>query len=148
MSLEQQLQADMTGAMRARDELRLSTLRMARSALQYARVNKRAELNDDDVLAVLNREAKQRRESAYEFRKGGRPDLAEKEEAELAIIVEYLPTQLEEHEIAELVESAVAESGASSPRELGKVMALLSPKVKGRADGRLVSDLVRRRLGG
>ncbi len=148
MSLEQQLQTDMTTAMKAKDDLRLWTLRMVRSALQYAKVNKRADLTDEDVLGVLAKEAKQRRESSEEFRKGGRPELADKEEAELRIITEYLPQQLEEAEIQALVDEAIAATGASDVKAMGKVMGWLSPKVKGRADGRLVSDLVRKALAG
>jgi uncharacterized protein len=146
MSLAERIQADLTAAMKAKDELRLSTLRMVRSAMQYAQVEKRAELSDADVIGVLGRQAKQRRESAEEFRKGGRPELAAKEEAEAAIIVEYLPRQLDEAELRGLVAEAIAATGAASARDLGKVMGWLSPKTKGRADGRQVSDLVRAAL--
>ncbi|MFI5268620.1 MAG: GatB/YqeY domain-containing protein, partial [Chloroflexota bacterium] len=99
MTLSERIQADMTAAMKAKDAPRLSTLRMVRSAMQYAKVEKRAELTDDDVIGVLSKQTKQRRESAEEFRKGGRPELADKEEAEAAIIVEYLPQQMGEAEI-------------------------------------------------
>ena len=146
MSLAERIQADLTAAMKARDELRLSTLRMVRSAMQYAQVEKRAELSDDDVIGVLSRQAKQRRESAEEFRKGGRPELAAKEEAAAAIIAEYLPQQLGEAELRALVSEAIAATGAASAKDLGKVMGWLSPKTKGRADGRQVSDLVRAAL--
>ncbi len=147
MALADRIQADMTAAMKSREELRLSTLRLVRSALQYARVQKRADLTDDDVVSVLSREAKQRRESAEEFRKGGRPELAEREEAEARIIVEYLPQQLTEAEIGELVREALDATGATTAKDMGKVMGWLSPKVKGRADGRLVSEQVRQALG-
>ena len=146
MSLAERIQADLTAAMKAREELRLSTLRMVRSAMQYAQVEKRAELSDDDVLGVLSRQAKQRRESAEEFRKGNRPELAAKEEAEAAIIAEYLPQQLTESELRALVSEAIAATGAASAKDLGKVMGWLSPKTKGRADGRQLSNLVRAAL--
>ena len=146
--LADRLQADMTAAMKARDALRVSTLRMVRSAMQYAKVDKGQELTDDDVIGVLTRQVKQRRESAEEFRKGNRPELADKEEAEAAIIIEYLPAQLGEDELVQLVGQAVTQTGASSPRDIGKVMGWLQPHVRGKADGRHVSDLVRARLGG
>ncbi|HUZ77651.1 MAG TPA: GatB/YqeY domain-containing protein [Chloroflexota bacterium] len=144
--LADRLQADMTAALKARDELRLSTLRMVRSALQYARVAKRADLTEDDVLAVLAREAKQRRESAEEFTKGNRPELAAKEEAEGRVIAEYLPRPLSDTEIEALLTEAVGATGATSPQDLGKVMSWLSSRVKGRVDGRRLSELVRQRL--
>ncbi|MGH2469624.1 MAG: GatB/YqeY domain-containing protein [Chloroflexota bacterium] len=144
--LADRLQVDMTAAMKARDALRLSTLRMVRSALQYARVAKRADLTEADVLAVLAREAKQRRESAEEFTRGGRPELAAKEEAEGRVIAEYLPRPLSDDEIDALLSEAVGATGAASPQDLGKVMGWLSSRVKGRVDGRRLSELVRQRL--
>lgn len=147
MSLAERIQVDLTAAMKTRDELRLSTLRMMRSAMQYARVEKRAELSDDDVVGVLSKQLKQRRESAGEFRNGGRPELAAKEEAEAAIIVEYLPQQFTEAELRDLVAQALAATGATAARDMGKVMGWLSPKTKGRADGRQLSELVRASLG-
>jgi uncharacterized protein len=147
MSLADRIQADLTAAMKARDEMRLATLRLVRSAMQYAQVEKRAELTDDDVIGVLSKQAKQRRESAEEFRKGGRPELAAKEEAEAAIIVEYLPQQMSEAEIRSLVADAIAATGASLPKDMGKVMGWLSPRTKGRAEGRQVSEIVREALG-
>ncbi|HEY8691516.1 MAG TPA: GatB/YqeY domain-containing protein [Chloroflexota bacterium] len=147
MTLSERLRTDMTAAMKARDELRLSTLRLVRSAMQYAKVQKRAELTDEDVIGVLSKEAKQRRESAEEFRKGGRPELADKEAAEAAILAEYLPRQMSEAEIRSLVGEAVTATGASTAKDMGKVMGWLSPKTKGRADGRQVSEIVREALG-
>ncbi|MDE3074603.1 MAG: GatB/YqeY domain-containing protein [Chloroflexota bacterium] len=147
MALSEQIQSDMTAAMKSKDQLRLSTLRMVKSALQYAKVSKRGELTEEDVLGVLAKEAKQRHESAEEFRKGGRPELAEKEEAELRIIQEYLPQQLDEAELRQLVQQGIDATGATDARELGKVMGWLSPRIKGRADGRLASQLVREALG-
>jgi uncharacterized protein YqeY len=146
MALADTIQSDLTAAMKAKDELRLATLRLVRSAMQYARVQKRAELTDDDVLEVLAKQAKQRRESAEEFRKGGRAELADREEAEAAVIAEYLPQQLGEDDLRALVAEALSATGASNPRDMGKVMGWLTPKTKGRADGRHLSELVRQAL--
>jgi uncharacterized protein len=128
--------------MRSGEALRRDTLRMAESALYNAEKRDRRDYSDDEVAGVLAREVKTRRESVEAFRKGGREDLAAKEEAEIGILAAYLPDQLSEAEIAALVEDAIASTGATSPREMGKVMGWLSPKTKGRADGRLVSQAV------
>jgi uncharacterized protein YqeY len=136
------MQADITAAMRSGEALRRDTLRMAESAIYNAEKRDRRDLNDDEVAAVIAREVKTRRESVEAFRKGGREDLAAKEEAEIAILAAYLPEQLSETEIGALVAEAVAAIGAAGPRDMGKVMRWLSPKTKGRADGRVVSQLV------
>lgn len=136
------MQSDITAAMRSGDALRRDTLRMAGSAIYNAEKRDRRELGDDEVAAVIAREVKTRRESVEAFRKGGREDLAAKEEAEIAILAAYLPEQLSEAEIAALVSDAVTATGATGPRDMGKVMGWLSPKTKGRADGRAVSQLV------
>jgi uncharacterized protein YqeY len=136
------MQSDITAAMRSGEALRRDTLRMAESAIYNAEKRDRRELSDAEVAAVIAREVKTRRESVDAFRKGGREDLAAKEEAEIAILATYLPEQLSETEIATLVAEAVATTGAEGPRDMGKVMGWLSPKTKGRADGRVVSQLV------
>jgi len=128
--------------MRSGEALRRDTLRMAESAIYNAEKRDRREYTDDEVAGVLSREVKTRRESVEAFRKGGREDLASKEEGEIAILAVYLPEQLSEAEIAALVEEAISATGATSPREMGKVMGFLAPKTKGRADGRLVSQAV------
>ena len=128
--------------MRGGDALRRDTLRMAESAIYNAEKRDRRELSDDEVAAVIAREVKTRRESVEAFRKGGREDLAAKEESEIAILAAYLPQQLNEGEMAALVAEAVAATGAVGPRDMGKVMGWLSPKTKGRADGRVLSQLV------
>jgi uncharacterized protein YqeY len=128
--------------MRSGDVLRRDTLRMAESALYNAEKRDRRELTDDEVAALIVREVKTRRESVEAFRKGGREDLAAKEESEIAILGAYLPEQLSEDEIAALVDEAVATTGAAGPRDMGKVMGWLSPKTRGRADGRVVSQMV------
>jgi uncharacterized protein YqeY len=127
--------------MRSGDALRRDTLRMAESSIYNAEKRDRREYSDDEVAAVLAREVKTRRESIEAFRKGGREDLASKEEAEIAILAAFLPEQLSEPEIAALVDEAIAATGAAGPRDLGKVMGWLAPRTRGRADGRLVSQV-------
>jgi uncharacterized protein YqeY len=128
--------------MRSGEVLRRDTLRMAESALYNAEKRDRRELTDDEVAALIVREVKTRRESVEAFGTGGREDLAAKEESEIAILGAYLPEQLSEDEIAALVDEAVATTGAAGPRDMGKVMGWLSPKTRGRADGRVVSQMV------
>jgi uncharacterized protein len=128
--------------MRSGEALRRDTLRMAESSIYNAEKRDRREYTDDEVGAVLAREVKTRRESVEAFRKGGREDLAAKEESEIAILATYLPEQLTEAEIAALVDEAVATTGAEGPRDMGKVMGWLSPRTKGRADGRALSQAV------
>ncbi|HXG26404.1 MAG TPA: GatB/YqeY domain-containing protein [Candidatus Binatia bacterium] len=147
MSLRERIQSDITAAMRSGDVLRRDTLRMAESAIYNAEKRDRRQYSDEEVVAVLTREVKTRRESVEAFRKGGREDLASKEEGEIAILAAYLPEQLTEAEIEALVEEAIAATGATSPRDMGKVMGWLVPRTKGRADGRVVSQTVNRALG-
>jgi len=132
--------------MRSGDSLRRDVLRMAQNTMYNIEKAKKVTLSEDEVLGVLTREVKTRRESVEAFRSGGREDLAAKEEAEIAILQGYLPDALTEAEIGTLVEEAVAATGASSARDLGKVMGWLSPKTRGRADGKVVSGLVAQAL--
>jgi len=132
--------------MRSGDALRRDTLRMAESAIYNAEKRDRRTFSDDEVAGVIAREVKTRRESVDAFTKGGRPDLADKESAEIAILAEYLPQQLSDDEIRTLVDEAVGATGAAGPKDMGKVMGWLSPKTRGRADGRRVSELVNARL--
>ena len=148
MTLSQRLEAAMRDSMRARDEMRTQTLRMAMAAAHNLKIAKRRDLSDEEVVEVLGKQVKQRRESIDMYRDAGREDRAAAEEAEAAILAEFLPQQLTEAEIESLVRTAIAETGASSPADLGRVMGRLSPQTKGRADGRLVSDAVRRLLAG
>jgi uncharacterized protein YqeY len=134
--------------MRSGDALRRDVLRMVQNAAYTIEKRDRRTLGDDDYTAVLAKEAKTRRESVDAFRTGGREDLAAKEEAEIAILAEFLPQQLSEAEIETLVTEAIAATGASSGRDMGKVMGWLSPKTRGRADGKRVSELVARTLAG
>lgn len=142
MTLRDRLHAEMTDAMRAHDALRRDVLRMAEAAIYSIEKRDRRELTDDEVVGVLTREVKTRRESIEAFRAGGRDDLAAKEEAEIAILAGFLPQQLTDDELRVLVDETVAEVGATSPKDLGRVMSRLSPKTRGRADGRRASELV------
>lgn len=151
--LKDRLQHDLTDAIRSRDETRTATLRMALAAITNEQVagSQARELSDDDVVAVLSREAKKRRESVTAFRDAGRTDLAERESAELAVLAEYLPAPLTDAEVAALVAAAVAEakaSGLEGMRAMGPVMKSLQPRVAGRADGAAVAAAVRAALAG
>ena len=142
MTLRERLHDDTTAAMRSGDALRRDTLRMVQNAIYNIEKSKKVTLSEDEILAVVTRETKTRRESVEAFRKGGREDLAAKEEAEIAILADYLPTALTEDELRALVAQGVAETGAASARDLGKVMGWLSPRIRGRADGKVASGLV------
>lgn len=149
MMLKEQLHADLTDAMKARDELRMATLRMALTAVTNEEVaGKQARtLGDDEVQKVLTREIKKRKEAATAFADAGRDDRAERENAEATVLAQYLPAQLDDDELAALVRSAVAESGATEPRQMGAVMKVVQPRVSGRADGSRVAAEVKRQLG-
>ncbi|MDP9270519.1 MAG: GatB/YqeY domain-containing protein [Chloroflexota bacterium] len=146
MTLLQRIEGAMHDAMRARDDRRTQTLRMAMAAAHNRRIELRRDLTDDEMTDVLARQVKQRRESVELFRAGGREEMAAKEESEAGILTEFLPAQLDAAELEVMARAAIAETGASSPGEMGKVMGSLAPKVKGRADGRALSELVRRLL--
>ncbi len=148
-TLKGTLQADLTSAIRARDQVGAGTLRMALTAVTTEEVAGKTarKLSDDDVVTVLTREAKRRREAAVAYEGAGRPELAERELAELQVLERYLPTQMSEDELDALVDRAVAESGAIGLPQLGLVMKTVTPLVAGRADGRRVAAAVRRRLG-
>ena len=148
MTLRERLHDDTTAAMRSGDALRRDTLRMVQNAVYNIEKAKKITLTDDDILAVITRETKTRRESVEAFRKGGREDLAAKEEAEIAILAEYLPEPLAEDDVRALVDQGIALTGATSARDLGKVMGWLSPRTRGRADGKVVSGLVAQALAG
>jgi hypothetical protein len=146
VSLTEQLQSDMKTAMREGDTLRRDTLRMVIAAAQNAAKDKRAPLTDEEGIEVLGREVKKRRESIEAFHGAGREDLAAQEQAEIDILAPYLPEQLAEAEVRALVIEAIASSAATSPRDMGRVMSQLMPKVKGRADGKVVSAIVNEEL--
>jgi len=146
VNLRERIQSDITAAMRSGESLRRDTLRMAESAIYNAEKRDRRTYSDDEVAAVLAREVKTRRESVEAFRNGGREDLASKEEAEIGILAAFLPEQLSDAEIAGLVDEAIAATGAAGPRDMGKVMGWLSPRTRGRADGKAVSQVAGKAL--
>lgn len=146
MTLRERISAEMKEAMKAGDKLRVSTLRLLLSEIKNAEIAKRKELDDQGVLEVVSREVKKRRESIAEFEKAGREDLSSKERIEAQILETYLPPQLSEEELAAIVDKALQESGAVSLKEMGKVMALVMPQIKGRAEGKTVNEMVRRAL--
>jgi uncharacterized protein YqeY len=148
MSLQQRIESAMREAMLARDIRRTGTLRMAMAAYQNRRIELGRDLTDDDIVDVLDKQMKQRRESIEHFKAAGRDAMVKVEEEESAIIAEFMPQPLSVAEIAELVRAAVAESGASSPADMGKVMGKLTPQTRGRAEGKVVADMVRQQLGG
>lgn len=149
MALKERLQSDLTAAMKSRDELRSATLRMALTAITNEEVagKKARVLSDDEVLTVLTREAKKRREAAEAFDGAGRDELASRERAEGEVLAGYLPAQLSEDELADLVRAAIAETGADNPKAMGQVMKALQPQVTGRAEGGRVAAEVRKQLG-
>jgi uncharacterized protein YqeY len=146
--LKAQLKSDLTTAMKARDELSTATLRMLLTAISTEEVSGASarELSDEEVLKVIGREAKKRREAAEAFQAAGRAEQASRELDEQAVLNRYLPSQLSDAELSTLVADAVRESGATEPRQMGQVMKLLAPRVAGRADGKRLSDEVRRQL--
>jgi uncharacterized protein YqeY len=146
--LKARLKADLNTSMKARDELTTATLRMALTAITTEEVAGKSarELSDDEVLKVLGREAKKRREAAEAFDGAGRTELAARERAEGGVLDTYLPTQLNDAELVELVRAAISEAGASAPNQMGAVMKIVQPQVAGRADGKRISDEVRRQL--
>ena len=146
MSLLDRLTEDMKSAMKAGEAVRLGTIRLLRGQIKDAAIDKRAELTDDEMLGVLTNAAKKRREAVEAYRNAGRVDLAEKEEAELAVIQGYLPAALDAAEIEAIIDRTIAETGAQTIRDLGKVMSLVMNETKGRADGKMVSEMVRRKL--
>ena len=148
MSLQQRIESAMREAMLARDVRRTGTLRMAMAAFQNRRIELGRDLTDEDVMEVLSKQMKLRRESIEHFKAAGRDSMVQVEEEESAIIAEFLPQQLSEDEMRVMVTAAIAETGASSPAEMGRVMGTLAPRIKGRADGKVVSDMVRAQLGG
>ena len=142
MSLRDRLDEELKAAMRSNDAMRRDALRMVLAAVQKAEKEGKHTLSDEEMLGVLAKELKTRHESVDTFRAGGRPDLVAKEEDAIAVVSEFMPQPLSGAELRTLVEQAVAETGAASPRDMGKVMGWLSPKTRGRADGKVVSQLV------
>lgn len=148
MSLSEQVDRDLTDALRARDQTKLATLRLLKAAAKNAEVAKRAPLDDAEFQDVIRKQVKQRREAATEYERAGREGSAEQERAEQRVLESYLPAQLDDEAIRGAIESAVAESGATGPGDMGKVMSRVMPALRGRADGARVNQLVRERLAG
>jgi uncharacterized protein YqeY len=146
MSLKQQITEDMKTAMRARDTARLGAVRLLLAAMKQREVDERIELSDADVLSIIDKMIKQRRDSITQFEAAGRQDLADVEKFETSVLQGYMPQQMSETEVASAVDEAVAACGAKSPQEMGKVIALLKPKLAGRADMGKVAALVKTRL--
>ena len=148
MSLKERLTEDMKQAMKdkAAGKLRLSVIRMVRANIKNVEIDKKKELSEEEVLEVVAKEVKTRRDSLEEFQKANRPDLEQSLEQEIAILTQYLPEQLSEAEVRKLVTEAVTATQALTPKDMGKVMAVLMPKVKGRADGKMVNTIVREML--
>jgi len=150
LSLKDRLVEDMKTAMKAKEEgkVRLSVIRMVRAAIKNAEIDKKMEFNDDNqVIEVLARELKMRRDAMEQFANANRPDKVQELEEEVAVLMEYLPQQLTEGEIREIAKEIIAETGAQGPKDLGKVMGIITPKTKGRAEGKLVNQVVRELLG-
>ena len=147
-TLKHQITEDMKAAMRARDSARLSTVRLLLAGLKQKEVDERVELADADVVSIIERMIKQRRESIAQFEKASRQDLADKEKAEIGVLSAYLPQRMGDAEIQNEINSIISETGATGPKDMGKVMALLKPRLAGRADMGAVSSLVKSRLSG
>lgn len=148
MALKDQLDADLKAAMKERNELKLSVVRMLKSAVKYREIELMKPLDDPGVQGVVASEIKRRRDSVEQYRAGNRQDLVDKEEAEIVILQGYLPAQLSEDELRRKVDEAIARAGAKGPKDMGAVMKALMPEVQGRADGKVVSELVKARLSG
>lgn len=146
MALKLRLESDLKSALKSRRTSDVAALRLILAAMKNEELAKRKELDDSDIIGLLSTLAKQRRESITAFEQGGRADLVEKEKAELELIQTYLPKQLTEKELDKLIDEAIAEAKPESPSDMGKVMKIVMPKTKGRADGKLVSELVRKKL--
>ncbi len=148
MSLKERLDQDLKAAMREKAQLRLDTIRMLKSAIKYREIELMKPLDDAGIHAVISSEVKRRRDAVEQYKAGNRPELAEKEDAEIAILQGYLPQQLSPDELRAKVEAAVAAVGAQGMKDMGKVMKALLPEVQGRAEGSVVSELVKARLSG
>ncbi|MDR0879267.1 MAG: GatB/YqeY domain-containing protein [Clostridioides sp.] len=146
MSLKQKLQDDLKTSMKNKDVVRKSVVTLVRAAIKQIEVDNRVELGDDEVVDVVSKQMKQRRDSLVEFQKAGRQDLIDQTEAEIEVLKEYLPQQLSDEELQEIVKTTISEVGATSMKDMGKIMSAIQPKVKGRADGKRVNELVRTNL--
>lgn len=146
MGLEEKLLQDMKSTMKSGDKLALETIRMVRSQIKNVSLAKQKDLSDEDIIEVLSRELKKRKESIELYQKGGREELVKKETRELEIISSYLPEALSHDELEEIIEKAIEETSVNSMKEMGKVMGIVMPQVRGRADGKEIQDIVRQKL--
>ena len=146
MSIKEKLTADLKESLKSGDKVKLSVVRMVLSSIKNKEIDKRAELSEEEVLAVLSHAAKLRRESIEEFTKGRREDLVQKEREELKVVENYLPEQLSEDKLKEIAKEAILEASATSTKDIGKVMKILMPKLKGQADGKIVNKIVQQAL--
>ncbi|MBM3365669.1 MAG: GatB/YqeY domain-containing protein [Betaproteobacteria bacterium] len=146
MTLKEKLSDDMKAAMRAKESEKLATIRLINAAIKQREVDERIELGDDQVLSVIEKMIKQRKDSITQFEAGGRQDLADKEKAEITVLAAYMPAQMSDAEVQAAVAEAVQQSGAAGPQDMGKVMAVLKPKLAGRADMTAVSGMVKAAL--
>ena len=145
-SLKRRINQDAKEALKSKDTLTLNVLRMLKSEIRYKEIERGSELSDDDVISVLSTAIKKRKDSIQQFEKGGRDDLASKEKQELTVVAKYMPEQLGEEELSQIVSQAISEEGATGPSDLGKVMKLVMPKVRGRADGKKINQMVSSQL--
>ncbi len=146
MSLKEQLMQDMKAAMKQKEQIRLGTIRQIRSTIKYKEIERKEELDDKGILKVISTLVKQHKDSIEQFTNGGRPELAEKEQAELRVLEAYLPQQMSEDDVKALVQEAIDAVGATSMKEIGKIMKYVMPKAQGRADGKLVNQFVKELL--
>ena len=145
-SLKRRINQDAKEALKSKDTLTLNVLRMLKSEIRYKEIERGSELSDDDVISVLSSAIKKRKDSIQQFEKGGRDDLASKEKEELAVVTKYMPEQVSEEELSQIISQAISEVGATGASDLGKVMKLVMPKVRGRADGKKVNQMVSSQL--
>lgn len=146
MTLKQKLQEDLKTSMKNKDTLRKSVITLIRSSIKQVEVDKRIELNDDDIIDIISKQLKQRNDSLEQFLDAGREDLVEETRLEIEVLKEYLPQQLSEEELNEIVKQTISEVGATSMKDMGKIMSVIKPKTKGRADGKLINKLVKENL--
>lgn len=146
MTLKQKLQEDLKTSMKNKDTLRKSVITLIRSSIKQVEVDKRIELNDDDVIDIISKQLKQRNDSLEQFLDAGREDLVEETRSEIEVLKEYLPQQLSEEELNEIVKQTISEVGATSMKDMRKIMSVIKPKTKGRADGKLINKLVKENL--
>ncbi|QUH21055.1 GatB/YqeY domain-containing protein [Alkaliphilus sp. B6464] len=146
MSLKERLADELKNAMKNKNQLRKNVITMIRADIKQIEVDKRVELTDEEVIEIISKQAKQRRDSIEEFEKGGRADLVEQAAQEVDVLMEYLPEQLSEEEIETIIKEVIADTGATSMKDMGKIMATAMPKLKGRTDGKVVNQIVRKIL--